>query len=191
MRELDFTLEDVGDPLLFTAMVTRERLKGLHRAIHLLLLLLGRLESAWASADSGALSVAPVKRALGGAHTNLLEAGDDIERALRRRVLPHWYCGITPFELDALEEGGDPISRKLTASRERMAGVHAELDMLLVLLIVLDRTCQDVGHWQLARAKRAVRKARKQLAWARAALERAFPRGPVREGGVSFGRRTS
>jgi hypothetical protein len=69
--------------------------------------------------------------------------------------------------------------------------VHAELEMLLVLLIVLDRTCQDEGHWQLARAKRAVRKARKQLAWARAELERAFPRGPVREGGVSFGRRTS
>jgi hypothetical protein len=191
MRELDFTLEDVGDPLLFTAMVTRERLSGLHRQIHLLLVLLGRLGSACGSTDADALMLARAERAIGGAHTNLLEAGDDIERALRRRVLPHWYCGITPFELDALEEGGDPISRKLTASRERMAGVHAELDMLLVLLIVLDRTCQDVGHWQLARAKRAVRKARKQLAWARAELERAFPRGPFREHDLELGRRTS
>ncbi len=166
---MDFTLEDVGDPILFTVRVTRHRLSGMRAELDLLLLLLGVLERARPSKAS----LGRARRAVGDARQQLLSVGDDMERALTRRSTPYpAYYGSKPIEF-ALEEKGDPVRSTLKATRERMVRVLGELNMLLVLLLVFGRR-QHVGRRRLAQAKRAVREARRELVEARAQVERAF-----------------
>ncbi len=79
----------------------------------------------------------------------------------------------------------------LRATRERMADVHAKLDLLLVLLLVFGRTWKDLRRKPLARTKRAVRSARAELMEARAELDRAFGRELHASGGTQVARQTS
>ncbi len=167
---MDFTLEDVGDPMLFTVRVTRHRLSGMQAELDLLLVLLGVLKRARPTTKA---SLGKARRAVGAARQQLLGVGDDMERALRptSALYPASYRN-KPIEL-AREEKGDPVRSTLKATRERMVRVQGELDMLLVLLLVFGRR-QHVGRRRLAQAKRAVREARGEFVEARAQVERAF-----------------
>ncbi len=186
---MDFTPEDIGDPMLFTVKVTRHRLAGMQAQLDLLLLLLLLLERTCRATEAGARKA---RRAVGNARRQLVGAGDDVERALRGRGRPDLFGGDSeggPIEF-ALEEEGDRMKSTLKVTRERIAGVHAQLDLLLVLLLVLGRICQNADGRPLGRAKRAVVIARRHLVDARAQLERVFTgeRGPD---GAELGRQTS
>ncbi len=189
MRELDFTLEDVGDPMLFTVRVTRHRLSGMQAELDLLLVLLGVLKRARPTRKA---ALARARRGVGAARRQLLSVGDDMERALMRRrdVFGSYYGRSRPTEF-ALEEKGDPVRSTLKAIRERMVRVHDELHMLLVLLLVFERIRQNVGRRQLGKAKRTVRDARRELIEARAQVEYAFGGEPDRAGGVESSGQTS
>ncbi len=192
MTEMDFALEDIGDPMLFTVKVTRHRLAGMQTQLDLLLLLLLLLERTCRATEAGARPLGKARRAVGNARRGLGGAGDDVERAMRGRGRPDLFGGDSegrPIEF-ALEEEGDRMKSTLKVTRERIAGVHAQLDLLLVLLLVLGRICQNADGRPLGRAKRAVAIARRHLVDARAQLERVFTgeRGP---GGAELGRQTS
>lgn len=192
MRELDFTLEDVGDPMVFTLRATRLRLSRMQAELGLILALLGVLER---TRPASRIALARARRAVEAARRQLLGVGDDMERALMRRrdVFGGYYGRSRPIEfaLEALEKQGDPVRSTLKAIRERMTRVQAELGMLLVLLLVFGRIRQNVARRRLARAKRAIRDTRRELVEARAQVDRAFAGESDPTGGVEFAGQTS
>jgi hypothetical protein len=182
MSKTELSMENEVDPMPFKADATKDRLSGLQVELDLLLLLLEVLECACASARADAGPLTQAKRAVARARTELLGLGEDVQRALSLCIAVH--NSSYPARSFEFTEGqdGDPVMPALEATRERMDGMHAELDMLLALL--------NAGRRGLANAECAIRKARGQLAEAQLQMDRALTveRGP---GGANEARRAS
>ncbi len=168
MREMEFTLEDVGNAMHFANDVTEHRISWLREELEGLLSLVEVLRGAPLRQSASAGRLARVAATLRKVREELVAAGRELEAALWiRREFHDW--GPLPAKL-ALESVNDG----LRDARERVRAVQSKVDMLFVLCLVLGRVCKRVKRPPLLRAKRAVRAARVEMVRARAGVERVF-----------------
>jgi hypothetical protein len=155
---LEETREDFGDPRQFAMEVIRLRLYAMQEEFDFVDVLLVAAEGEGLKRPSSERRIARAKAGMKAAWQQVTVAGEDIGKGL---VGGAWrsLVDLAPGEF-ALEERGDALRCFLRAIRQRMTRLRRQLDLLLVLVAVLGRTCTRARSGPLARAKRTIREAR-------------------------------
>ena len=190
VREMDFTLEDVGNPLVFAGRVSIERMYWLDERFVSLLVLLEIAERARPKRKVAGTLLVNATRAVEGARGELLRAEQDIQCALMGASWPSLRHLVARPRVPS-DDKLPPFTSSLRIARKQMTRLRSDCDLLLVFVLVMGRACRKVRPEPIAKAERAVRKARRKLEEARAEVERLFYARCEREVDAEPGRGTS